>query len=229
MRKHPLVRRLVPLQIPAWLLPFAVLALVLPAVVAFSLVGPHLGLAVGALTVGVVIVLAARARFDEPIEVARPPDRRYRLLVVAAEPLDDPTLIEQLAGIAAQGRGVASDASEPELRVLAPARMSRLDRWASDVRAGRSEGQRALAISLGSLAAAGLDASGRLGDADPVLAIEDELHSFPAREVVVVDGPGLGRSQVEEVRRRLDRPVRELRRGPAAVAPRPARGSTEGG
>ena len=217
------MRRLVPLQIPPWLLPLAVIALVLPAIVAFALAGPHIGLAVGALTVGAVIVLAARARYDEPIEVARPPDRRYRLLVVAGEPLDDPAVIEQIAGIAAQGRGVAGDPGEPELRVLAPARMSRLDRWASDVRAARRGGQRVLAISLGTLAAAGFDASGRLGDADPVLAIEDELHSFPAREVVLVDGPGLGRSQVEEVRRRLDRPVRELHRGPVVRSPRSGR------
>ncbi|MQA74942.1 MAG: hypothetical protein GEU88_11475 [Solirubrobacterales bacterium] len=220
------MRRLVPLEIPAWLLPFAVLALVLPVIVAFALVGPHLGLAVGALTVAAVLVLAARARYDEPIEVARTPDRRYRLLVVAAEPLDDPALIERIAGIAAEGRGVAGDQGEPELRVLAPARMSRLDRWASDLRGAQRTGQRMLAISLGTLAAAGFDASGRLGDPDPVLAIEDELHSFPAREVVVVDGPGLGPAEIEEVRRRLDRPVRELRRDPPAPASRHAPGST---
>jgi hypothetical protein len=218
------VRRLVPLEIPAWLLPLAVIALVLPAILAFSLAGPHIGLAVGALTVGAVIVLAARARYDEPIEVASTPDSRYRLLVVAAEPLDDPRVIEQIAGIAAEGHGVSGDPGEPELRVLAPARMSRLDRWASDVRAARRGGQRTLAISLGTLAAAGFDASGRLGDADPVLAIEDELHSFPAREVILVDGPGLGRSQIEEVRRRLDRPVRELHRRPTAPSAPHARG-----
>ena len=60
--------RLVPLVLRSWALPLIVLALIAPAVAAFALTGPQLGLAVGALTVGVVIVLASRAQFDEAIE-----------------------------------------------------------------------------------------------------------------------------------------------------------------
>ena len=61
----------------------------------------------------------------------------------------------------------------------------------------------------GPLAAAHLDARGQVGDTDPVQAVEDTLRSFPAQEVVFVTGPG-HQSEVEEVRRRLDRPVRVL-------------------
>ena len=205
------MQRLVPLVLRSWTLPLVVLALVAPSIAAFSLGGPAPGLAVGALTVGALIVLAARARFDEEIEVASAPDRRYRLLVVAPEPLDDPALVREIAAIASEGE-VAAGAEPAELRVIAPARSSRLDRWASDLEPARAEAQRTVAVSLGSLAAAGLDAAGSVGDGDPVQAVEDELRGFPAREVVLVDGPGIGSGEVAEVRRRLDRPVRELMR-----------------
>jgi hypothetical protein len=78
------------------------------------------------------------------------------------------------------------------------------------VRKARRAARAAVAASLGAFAVAGLDAAGKVGDASPVQAVEDELHTFPAREVIVVDGPGLGASEVLELRRRLDRPVREL-------------------
>jgi hypothetical protein len=49
-----------------------------------------------------------------------------------------------------------------------------------------------------------------VGDTDPVQAIEDTLRSFPAQEVVFVT-PEAGDSRaINEVRRRLDRPVRVL-------------------
>ncbi len=47
-----------------------------------------------------------------------------------------------------------------------------------------------LARSAGALVAAGLPVSGSLGDGDPVQALEDELRSYPADEVVWVPGPG---------------------------------------
>jgi hypothetical protein len=208
--------RLVPLVLRPWTLPLVVLGLVAPSVAAFALLGPQFGLAVGALTAAAVIVLAARARFDEEIEVAPAPDRRYRLLVLASQPLDDPALVEEIAAIASAGEG-ASGPGPPEVRVLAPARTSLLDRWASDLERARTEAQHTVAVSLGTLAAAGLDAAGRVGDGDPVQALEDELRGFSAREVVFVDGPGVGPDEVEEVRRRLDRPVRELNR-PATLS-----------
>ena len=203
------MRRLMPVVLRPWALPLIVVALVAPTVAGFAIAGPPLGLAVGALTAAVVIMLAARARFDEEIEVASPPDARYRLLVVAPEAVDDPLAVEQIAAVTEEGRRHSS--GEPELRVLAPVRMSALDRWASDVRSARAHAQRVLALSIASLAAAGLDATGRVGDADPVQAIEDELRTFPAREVVLAGGASLEAEAVEELRRRLDRPIRQLR------------------
>ncbi len=58
--------------------------------------------------------------------------------------------------------------------------------------------------------------TGQVGDADPVQAVEDALRTFPAQEVVFVTGPG-HQQDVDEVRRRLDRPVRILEAGATAV------------
>jgi hypothetical protein len=206
------MRRLLPLVLRSRSLPLLVFALIFPSVASFTLLGPQFGLAAGALSVGVLLVYAARARYDEAIAVAASPDDRYRLLVVAGRPLDQPELATRVAAVAGEGQRVlgAGSAAGPELLVLVPARASRLDRWASDVGPARDQAQRSLALSLASLATAGLDARGCVGDADAVQAIEDELHSFPAREVVLVDGPGIGSREVEEVRRRLDRPVTRL-------------------
>ncbi|MDX6582824.1 MAG: hypothetical protein QOI10_2008 [Solirubrobacterales bacterium] len=204
------MKRLVPLVIRPWMLPLIVAALVLPIVAGFAVAGPPLGLGLGACAVAALLFIAARASYDEPIETAPSTDRRYRVLVVADEPVSDPGLVERIVAIAEEGRAVLDRDQPPELLVLAPARASLLDRWASDLGEARDAAARVLAISLASLAAAGLDASGRIGDPDPVQAIRDELLSFPAREVVLVAGPGLGAAESEEVGRRLDRPVRLL-------------------
>lgn len=196
--------------IPAWALPLLVIALVVPAAVGFAVAGPPLGLAIGALTVAALLVIAARARYDDPIEVAASPDRRYRMLVVTTQGVDEPEMVERIAAIAAEGQEVVDPAAGPEIVVLTPAVQSTLDRWASDVRTARRHARAAIAASLGAFAVAGLDAAGKVGDGNPVQAVEDELHTFAAREVIVIDGPGLGASEVAELRRRLDRPVREL-------------------
>ena len=41
-------------------------------------------------------------------------------------------------------------------------------------------------------------------------AVEDEMRGFAARELVLVEGSGLGGDQAEQIRRRLDRPVRTI-------------------
>jgi hypothetical protein len=203
------VRNLFPVVLRPWTLPLIVIGLVAPAMAGFALVGPQLGLALGALTATAVIVLAARASYDEPIEVASRPDARFRMLVVSPEPISRPDEVEQISSIATEGNhALGSDATEPELLLVAPAMQTRLDRWASDVGDARGRAQDALAVSLGTLTAAGLDVRGRVGDGDAVQAIEDELRTFPAQEVVLVGGPQLGSREGTEIRRRLDRPVR---------------------
>jgi hypothetical protein len=202
------MRKLQPHQFRAWTLPLVAAALIGPPIVAFAIGGPPLGLAIGALTVTALIVIAARARFDEAIEVATSRADRYGLLVVADVAVEDPEVAGEIGEIARAG--VRALGGEPDVVVLAPALNSRLAQWLSDLEEARFEAQRRLAISVGTLAAAGLDARGIVGDADPVQAVEDALRTFPAHELVFLTAPDGGDEEVAEVRRRLDRPVRRL-------------------
>ena len=76
-----------------------------------------------------------------------------------------------------------------EVRVVAPALNSRLRHWLSDEDTARRSAERRLGHFLESLGQAGILASGRVGDADPLLAIEDELRTFHADEIVISTHP----------------------------------------
>jgi hypothetical protein len=159
----------------------------------------------------VILILAARARFDEPIEVAAAPGDRFTMLVVVTAPLEDPQLAGAIAEIAGAGaKSTTPDATrEPEILVLAPALNTAVSHWLSDLRQARFEAQRRLTLSLATLAPRDVDAHGQVGDSNTVQAIEDTLRTFPAREVVFVTDSRRS-ADVEQVRRRLDRPVRVL-------------------
>ncbi|MFL5892464.1 MAG: hypothetical protein ACJ75I_06935 [Solirubrobacterales bacterium] len=213
------MRRLEPVRLRAWMLPLIVLAIAVPIVVAFRFGGPPGGLAVGAIAVAVILVMAARARFDEPIEVAAAPPDRFAMLVVLETPLEDPKLAGVLEEIASAGaRATRSGGGRrPELLLLAPARNSAVAHWLSDLRKARFDAQHRLTLSLATLASADVDARGAVGDSDPVQAVEDTLRTFGAQEVVFVTPPGDGKD-IEQVRRRLDRPVRVLEAKEPAAA-----------
>ena len=214
------MRKLEPIQLKAWALPLVVMGLIAPPIAAFALAGPSAGLAVGALVAAAIVVIAARATFDEEIEVGASPGDHYMLLVVVTETVEDPGVAGAIAEVATAGADAtgADPDRAPQVLVLAPALNTPVAHWLSDLRKARLEAQRRLAVSLGTLAAAGVDARGQVGDSDPVQAVEDSLRTFPAQEVVFVTGPDHDR-QVAEVRRRLDRPVRMLEAG-ARVAER---------
>ena len=205
------MRKLEPIRLKAWTLPLIVAGLTVPITAAFVLAGPPAGLAMGAIAVAALLVIAARARFDEPIEVGASPGDRYMLLVVVTQPIDSPRLAATIAEIAsAGGRATRADSdSDADVVVLAPALNKPVAHWLSDLRQARFEAQRRLTLSLATLAAAEVDARGQVGDSDPVQAVEDLLRSFPAQEVVFVTDADR-RDEVEEIRRRLDRPVRML-------------------
>jgi hypothetical protein len=205
------VRRLEPVRLRPWTLPLIVLAIAVPIVVAFRFGGPPGGLAVGALAVATILVLAARARFDEPIEVAAAAPDHFAMLVVLETALEDPGLAGALEEIAKAGAKTTRAGTDrrPEILLLAPATNTAVAHWLSDLRQARFDAQRRLTLSLATLASADVDARGAVGDSDPVQAVEDTLRTFGAQEVVFVTPPGDAKD-VEQVRRRLDRPVRTL-------------------
>jgi hypothetical protein len=193
-----------------WMLPLIVAAIAVPVVAAMVLQGPALGLAIGALAATAIVVIAARQRPDEPIDVARRSDARRHVLVVASQPVDEPSAVERIVDAVVD----REPREEAEVLVLAPAHDRFLDRWASAVRPARQEAQRKLVLSVAALAAAEVEARGKVGDADIVQAVEDALATFPATDVILVTGScetdRAGMRAAEELRRRLDRPLRHL-------------------
>lgn len=170
----------------AWKLPLIVAAIAVPIVFGFYVGGAGVGVAAGALVAVAIVAVAARQRprgaLGEPPSDAGP----RRLLLVVTRPVEDR---ETVGRIAAEALG--DEGREPaEVLVLAPARIGFLDRWASDVEASRRRAQRNLVITVASLAKAGVSAEARVGDEDLVQAVEDQVGSFAANEVILVTGSG---------------------------------------
>jgi hypothetical protein len=182
-----------------WKLPLIVTALVLPIVAGFLLVGPALGVAVGALAVLALLAVAARQKPRGPIG-AEAGDGARHVLIVAAEAVEDPGDVARIVRVAGIGGAVGND----EVRVLVPARTGFLDRWASDVEGARHCAQQRLVATLAALAKAGVSAEARVGDEDVVQAVEDQLQSYPATEVVLVSADaGDAGEAAAELRSRL--------------------------
>jgi len=193
-----------------WKLPALVAGIAVPVVAAFYLGGPGLGVTIGALAAVAIVIAAARARPTGAIGRPPTPASRRRLLLVVTRPLEDPDAIASIAADAAGGE----EGPGADVLVLAPARLGFLDRWASDLEAGRREAQRNLVLSVASLAAAGVAAEARVGDEDLVQAVEDTIGVFAATEVVLITGgdradPGAA-AATAELERRLQTSFRRL-------------------
>ncbi len=195
-----------------WKIPLVVTAIAVPIAVLFLLGGPAVGVAAGALAAVAIVVVAVRQRPRGAIGAQEGTDAR-RVLIVVGDPLEDPAAIEEVA-TAVRG------ARAGEVMVLAPAKIGFLDRWASDVEAARRDAQRRLVISVASLAAAGIEAEARVGDEDVVQAVEDQLGTFAATEVILVSSSSADDHAVaaaaSELRSRLRGKFRWVVSGPAA-------------
>jgi GABA permease len=96
--------------------------------------------------------------------------------------------------------------------VVCPALNSPLRHWVSDEDAARAAAQERLDESLAPMRAAGLNATGEIGDGDPIQAIEDALRTFRPDELIVSTHPAgrshwLERGVVEKARERFDLPL----------------------
>jgi hypothetical protein len=125
-----------------------------------------------------------------------------------------------VAGVTLAGEALAAElrsagGATAELDVLAPIQGSRSHHWASDLDRERAEARVRLDASLAWATAHGFAASGRVGDADPLLAIEDELRDFGADEVIVAahrdeHASWLAGRMLGQLERELDIPVRQV-------------------
>ena len=130
-----------------------------------------------------------------------------RILVIANRTCPCPSLADEVA--------LRANAAPTDVLVVAPALNSRLRHWLSDIDDALTRAQERLELAITALCRRGVVARGEIGDADPVLAIEDALASFPADEIVIATLPA-GRSNwierrlVEKATARFGIPIAHL-------------------
>ena len=125
---------------------------------------------------------------------------RHRVLVVVDEQLPVAQPLRECA---------RAGAREPiDALIIAPAHGSAATQWYIDEDAARADATQRLRGCVSCLAGAGIRAEGRLADPDPVSAIADALHDFPADEILIVTAPQrpstwLRKSVIDRARRQL--------------------------
>jgi hypothetical protein len=133
---------------------------------------------------------------------------RKRALVVANEAVSGSELRTSLTSQLGDEIG--------EVFVVAPALTeSGLKYMLGDVDAAIGPARERLERTLAELREAGIEASGEVGDSDPMMAISDEIAKFNPDQVLVVahrdeDGAFAERGLLEQIERDLDLPVTEL-------------------
>jgi len=136
-----------------------------------------------------------------------PTEGDRRILVIANRTCPCPTLAEEVARRAS--------AAPTDVLVVAPALNSRLRHWVSDVDEALARAHEHLHLAITALRQRGVVARGEIGEADPLLAIEDALASFPADEIVIATLPPgrsnwIERGLVEKATARFGIPITHL-------------------
>ena len=118
-----------------------------------------------------------------------------RILVIANETCPANALREAVLRLA--------EGDTAQVLVVAPALNGWLATWASDVAAAEARAEERLRVAVAALRWAGVDAEAAVGDANPIVAIEDALRWFPADALVVATHPpGRSRWLARDVARR---------------------------
>ena len=132
------------------------------------------------LAVGLAYYIKAVPKEAERPVVAHAGGERRCILVVANE---------TVAGRALRGEVVRRAEGDADVLVVCPALNSLVRHWASDEDGARALAHDRLDESLGALSAAGVEARGEVGDADPIQAMDDALRTFGADEIVISTHP----------------------------------------
>jgi nucleotide-binding universal stress UspA family protein len=178
------------------------------AIAIAGVINPWAGLAVFVLLSAGVLWWWFKARRVEvprqtvPTHRGGPGDRR--ILVIANETVGGEALRDRI-----QERGAGY---RTQVLVVSPALNTPLRHWASDEDPARAQAKERLQRSLERLEQLGIQASGEIGDGDPVQAIEDALRTFGADEVIISTHPEgrshwLERGVVTNARERFAVPI----------------------
>jgi pyruvate/2-oxoglutarate dehydrogenase complex dihydrolipoamide dehydrogenase (E3) component len=100
---------------------------------------------------------------------------------------------------------VLAEIPNGETLVVSPAVNSRLRHWLSDEDTARRRAEERVEAHLERLERRGVHAQGRVGDADPLMAIADALRTFRANEIVIAAGSRSARIAEELAARARER------------------------
>lgn len=159
----------------------------------------------GLSAAAIAVYLRQRGPAPEPTRVeqrGRPDERR--VLVVANETVGGEELLSTISTLALS--------QKTEFRVVCPALNTRLKTYTSDEDPAREAAQQRLDETLARLSSVGIEASGEVGDGDPLLAVDDAVRTFGPNEIVISTHPPgksnwLEKGVVDSVRARFDVPV----------------------
>jgi GABA permease len=176
-------------------------------IVAGSFIDVWVGLGVFVVETALIVWwVVTRGRGERPIAQAPPPHPagERRILVIANETVGGSALLDQ---IREHARGV-----NEHVLVVVPALNSPLRHWTSDEDGAREAAQQRLDASLAAMRSAGIDATGEVGDSDPLQAIEDAIRTFAPDELIISTHPPershwLERGVVSGARERFALPV----------------------
>lgn len=102
-----------------------------------------------------------------------------------------------------------------EALVITPAHGGPETQWYVDEEAARADATHRLRACVACLARDGIRARGQLSDPDPVQAIADALHEFPADEILLISSPQrpstwLRQNVIDRARRRFEQPIEHV-------------------
>ena len=159
-------------------------ALIVVAASISTALGVIVWLLLSAVAVGIYLRQRGPGPEREHVEHLGGPSER-RVLVVANETVAGEELVSAI--------GTLALTQTTTFLVVCPALNTRLKTWTSDEDPARAEAQKRLDATLERLGSVGIQARGEVGDGDPLVAIEDAIHTFHPDEILISTHP-VGRS-----------------------------------
>jgi hypothetical protein len=122
---------------------------------------------------------ATKQRSGTRARTGRPVDGRFRLLVITPAEVDGGLLRDQVEQRVGDGPG--------QVHIVSPAVTdTRIKHTLGDIDDAARRARERLDETVGELESSPIKVSGRIGDADPIVAAQDALAIFPADEILIV-------------------------------------------